>query len=463
MPLREPLIANPGFHVTKTAKSLLRHTAELIAVVLCTSAPAAAQELPNAPAEGALDRLLRYVKIDTQSEEGQATVPSTARQFDLANLLASELKTLGAQDVRVSDYAIVYASVPGNLPASRPVPVVGFIAHMDTAPAASGTNVHPIVHTDYDGTDIVLPADPSQVLRPAQSPQLKSMIGDDIITADGTTLLGSDDKAGCAEIMTLLDTLQHNPDIQHGPLAIAFTPDEEVGNGITQFDVKAFGAQVAYTVDGGDLGVINDENFNMENVLIRFQGKMLGGMEKGKVINSLFALADFVSRIPPALRAENTTGRHGYLNPYDASQPTFADSQVRVMLRDFDVKGLADKEALLHRLLQKTEAKFPDVPATFEAGPVHFNMKQVLDRFPEVTRNAVEATRRAGITPRLRAVRGGTDGAALAVLGLPTPNLFTGGSNFHGPLEFNSRRGMEKTVETLVNLVQIYAEKATAP
>jgi tripeptide aminopeptidase len=211
-------------------------------------------------------------------------------------------------------------------------------------------------------------------------------------------------------------------------------------------------------VDGSDLGEIHDENFNMENVTIRFQGKMAGGMERGKLINALFALADFVARIPPDLRAQNTEGRAGYLNPYAASQPTFADAQLRVMIRDFDRQGLADKEALLRHLLLQTQDLYPDVPATFEAGPVNPNMKDFLDRFPEVTRNAVAATRRAGIEPQLKAVRGGTDGAELAVLGLPAPNIFTGGNNFHGVLEFNSRRGMEKTVETLVNLVGIYAQ-----
>ena len=415
------------------------------------------------PRESALDRLLRYVRIDTQSREGQDTVPSTANQFDLARLLAAELTTLGAEEVRVSEFGIVYARVRGNLPDTAHVPVVGFIAHLDTSPAAPGRDVHPIVHRNYQGGDIVLPANPTRVLRPVDTPRLGEMIGDDIVTADGTTLLGSDDKAGCAEILTLLDTLQTNPSIGHGPLAVAFTPDEEIGGSIAHFDIAAFGAQVAYTVDGADPGEIHDENFNMENVLVRFRGRMAGGMERGKVINALFAMADFVGRIPPELRAENTSGRTGYINPTGAAQPAFADAEVRLMLRDFDLQGLRDKEALVRQWLAETQAKYPDVPISLEPGPVHPNMKPLLDRYPEAVGHAVEATRRAGLTPKLLPVRGGTDGAELAVRGLPTPNLFTGGGNFHGPLEFNSRRAMDRTVETLVNLVEIYGGQGTQP
>jgi tripeptide aminopeptidase len=433
------------------------------AIALCALALAAPAALADVlpPAESVVDRFLRYAHIDTQSMEGQDRVPSTAKQFDLARLLAGELTGLGARDVRVTEHAVVYARFPGNVAAARQVPVVGFLAHLDTSPAAPGHDVHPVIHVNYDGRDIVLPGDPTQVIRPAQSPQLRGMVGDDVITADGTTLLGSDDKAGCAEILTLLDTLRRNPQLPHGELAIAFTPDEEVGTGASVFDVQAFGARYAYTVDGAEVGEIHDENFNMQNVLVRFGGRMAGGMERGKVVNALFAMADFVSRIPASMRAENTSGRAGYLNPYDASQPSFADAQVRVMIRDFERQGLLDKEALLRRLLQETQERYPEVAVTVETGPVHENMKEVLDRFPEVTRNAVEATRRAGIIPKRTALRGGTDGAELAARGLPTPDLFTGGANFHGRLEFNSRQAMERTVAMLVELVQIYAEEAT--
>src|ERR1043166_1341845 len=245
------------------------------------------------PTESALDRFLRYVKIDTQSQEDQTTVPSTRKQLNLANLLAKELTAIGAENVRVSEFGIVYAMVPGNLADNSKVPVIGFIAHMDTSPAVSGENVNPIIHKNYQGGDIVLPNDKTQVITVEKNPVLKNLIGDDIITADGTTLLGSDDKAGCAEIMTLIDTLKRNPQIKHGTLAIAFTPDEEVGGGVDKFDVKGFGAQFAYTVDGEELGEISNETWNAETATVTVKGKNTHpGTAKGIMVNSLYAMAD---------------------------------------------------------------------------------------------------------------------------------------------------------------------------
>ena len=419
-----------------------------------------AQSALKPPAESAMDRFLRYVKIDTQSAEDQTTVPSTRKQLNLANLLAKELTALGAQNVRVSEFGIVYANVPGNLPDNSKVPVVGFIAHMDTSPAVSGANVNAIIHKNYQGGDIVLPKDPTQIISVEKNPVLKELIGDDIITADGTTLLGSDDKSGIAEIMTMIDTLKQNPQIKHGTIAIAFTPDEEVGGGIEKFDIKAFGAKVAYTVDGEELGEISDETWSARTATVTFQGKSTHtGTAKGIMINAMYATADYLSRFPKDMLPETTADRVGFVHPY-AGTIDVETSTLKILLRDFDVTGLEAKEKLLRDMMAQTAAKFPEVKISFKIEEDYKNMKEVLKNYPDLTNNAMEAAKRAGLKPFLKPIRGGTDGARLTFQGLPTPNLFTGGSNFHGKLEFNSRRGLEKSTETLIHLIQIFAEKS---
>jgi tripeptide aminopeptidase len=433
-----------------------------VASVLCllfvTIAGAQAQLKP--PAEPAMDRFLRYVKIDTQSAEDQKTTPSTRKQLNLANLLAKELTALSAQNVRVSEFGIVYAMVPGNLPDNSKVPVVGLIAHMDTSPAVSGENVNAIIHKNYQGGQIVLPNDKMQVITPEKNPELKQLIGDDIITADGTTLLGSDDKAGIAEIMTMIDTLRQNPQLKHGNIAIAFTPDEEVGGGIEKFDIQAFGAKVAYTVDGGALGEISDETWSARTATVTFQGKSTHpGSAKGIMVNAMYALADYVSRFPKDMLPETTEKRVGFVHPY-AGVIDVESSNVKILLRDFDLSGLEAKEKLLRDMVAQTAAKFPEVKITIDVKEDYKNMKEVLKNHPELVDNAMEAARRSGLKPFMKPIRGGTDGARLTFQGLPTPNLFTGGSNFHGKLEFNSRRGLEKSTEMLVHLVQIFAEKS---
>lgn len=412
------------------------------------------------PKETAMDRFLRYVKIDTQSAEDQTTVPSTKKQLNLANLLAKELKELGAQNVRVSEFGIVYATVPGNLVDNSKVPVIGFIAHMDTSPAVSGENVNVILHKNYQGGDIVLPKDPTQVITAAKNPVLKELIGDDIITADGTTLLGSDDKSGVAEIMTMIDTLMQNPQIKHGTLAIAFTPDEEVGTGVEKFDVKGFGAQLAYTVDGESLGEISNETWSARTATVTFKGKSTHpGTAKGIMVNAMYAAGDYLARFPKDMLPETTEDRVGFVHPY-AGVIDVEESNLKILLRDFDVSGLDAKEKVLRDMVAQTQAKFPEVKIAIEVKENYKNMKEVLKDFPELTDNAIEASRRAGIKAYIKPIRGGTDGSRLTFQGLPTPNLFTGGANFHGKLEFNSRRGLEKTTETLIHLVQIFAEKA---
>ena len=430
----------------------------LLTVVITASTQAQTQLKP--PTEAVLDRFLRYVKIDTQSAEDQPTTPSTRKQLNLANLLAKELTALGAQNVRVSEFGIVYATVPGNLADNSKVPVIGFISHMDTSPAVSGENVNPIIHKKYQGGDIVLPKDQTQVISVAKNPGLKDLIGDDIITADGTTLLGSDDKAGVAEIMTMIDTLKQNPQIKHGTLAIAFTPDEEVGTGIEKFDVKGFGAKFAYTVDGEELGEISDETWSARTATVTFQGKSTHpGTAKGIMVNAMYALSDYLGRFPHDMLPETTEGRVGFVHPYTGTADV-ETSTVKILLRDFDVSGLDAKEKLLRDMVAQTQAKFPEVKVSIDVKENYKNMKEVLKNFPELTENAMEASRRAGLKPFLKPIRGGTDGSNLTFEGLPTPNLFTGGHNFHGKLEFNSRRGLEKSTETLLHLVQLFAEKA---
>ncbi|HEU4434001.1 MAG TPA: peptidase T [Pyrinomonadaceae bacterium] len=432
--------------------------ATALCLLLISVGSAQAQLKP--PTESAMDRFLRYVKIDTQSAEDQNTVPSTRKQLNLANLLAKELTALGAQNVRVSEFGIVYAMVPGNLPDNSKVPVVGLIAHMDTSPAVSGENVNAIIHKNYQGGNIVLPKDPTQVITPDKNPELKHLIGDDIITADGTTLLGSDDKAGVAEIMTMIDTLRQNPQLKHGGIAIAFTPDEEVGGGIEKFDIAGFGAKVAYTVDGGELGEISDETWSARTATVTFQGKSTHpGTAKGIMVNAMYALADYVSRFPKDMLPETTEKRVGFVHPY-AGVIDVEKSDLKILLRDFDVSGLEAKEKMLRDMVTQTAAKFPQVKITIDVKEDYKNMKEELKNHPELVNNAMEASRRAGVKPFMLPIRGGTDGARLTFQGLPTPNLFTGGSNFHGKLEFNSKRGLEKSTEMLVHLVQIFAEKS---
>lgn len=300
----------------------------------------------KSPAESAMDRFLRYVKIDTQSTEDAGKWPSTEKQIVLARLLESELTALGVQKVRISDEGIVYGMVAGNLSDNSKVPTIGFIAHMDTSPAVSGANVNAIIHKNYRGGDIVLPNDKTQVITVAQNPDLKNLIGDDIITADGTTLLGSDDKSGIAELMTMIDTLKQNPSIKHGNIAIAFTPDEEVGGGIEKFEIEDWGAKFAYTVDGEQLGDISNETWSARTATVTFRGKSTHpGTAKGIMVNSTYAAGDFLSRFPALVinRPETTAGRVGFIHPYVGTLDV-ETSTVKILLRNFDISGLAAQE-----------------------------------------------------------------------------------------------------------------------
>jgi tripeptide aminopeptidase len=414
------------------------------------------------PKESVVDRFLRYVRIETQSREEESTVPSTPTQWTLARMLVDELRALGAENVHISDYCMVYATLPANVPANDNLPPIGFLAHVDTSPAVTGLNVNPIIHRNYHGGDIVLPNDPSQVITVDQNPVLLDLIGDDIITTDGTTLLGSDDKAGVATIMTLIDVLRENPDIEHGPISIGFTADEEVGIGIEKFDVADFGAMFAYTIDGGTLGEISDETWSARLATVTFGGKSTHpGTAKGVMVNSIYALAEYVLQIPRDMLPETTDGRVGFVHPYIGTADV-ETSSVKILLRDFEMSGLGAKEELLRRLAIETERKYPGVSVRVDVKDNYKNMKEVLKDHPQLVENALEAARRAGLDPFMMPIRGGTDGSKLTFRGLPCPNVFTGGHNFHSKLEFNSRRGLEKTTETLVHLVQIFVERARA-
>jgi len=408
-----------------------------------------------------MDRFLRYVKIDTQSAEDAEKFPSTEKQLVLSRLLETELKVLGVQNVRISPEGIVYGQVPGNLADNSRVPTIGFIAHMDTSPQVSGANVNATIHKNYQGGDIVLPNDKTQIITVAQNPDLKNLIGDDIITADGTTLLGSDDKSGIAEVMTMIDILKQNPNIKHGNVAIAFTPDEEVGGPMDEFDIKGWGAKFAYTVDGEQLGDISNETWSARTATVTFHGKSTHpGTAKGILINSSYAAGDFLARFPEMVpnRPETTEDREGFIHPASATMSE-ETSTIRVLLRNFDINGLAAQEDAVKKVISETQKKYPNVKIDYKSELGYLNMKEVLKDYPQLTDYAIEASKRAGVTSELRPIRGGTDGSRLTTRGLPTPNLFTGGHNFHGKLEFNSRKGLEKSTETLVNLVQIWAEK----
>jgi tripeptide aminopeptidase len=410
-----------------------------------------------------VERFLNYVKVDTQSKEDVDSIPSTKKQFDLANVLVQELQELGLSDAHLDDHCYVYATLPSNLPdaAKAKVPVIGFISHMDTSPEVSGANVNPVIHKNYQGGDIILPGDTTQVISIGKNPRLLDNIGSDIITTDGTTLLGADDKSGCAEIMTMLQTLINNPSIKHGTIKVGFTPDEEVGNGAEKFDVKGFGAKYAYTVDGGKTGEISNETWSADEATILVHGKSTHpGTAKGIMVNSLYATADFISRFPENMRPETTEKRIGFLHPYVGTLD-IEESHFKILLRDFDLAGLEKQRKILYDIREDVLKKFPNIKIDIKIKESYRNMRIELDKVPFVTEYAVEASKKAGVKAELMPVRGGTDGSHLTYMGLPCPNIFTGGENFHGKLEWIPVRGMESAVQTILNLVKIWTEKSS--
>jgi tripeptide aminopeptidase len=408
-----------------------------------------------------LDRFLRYVRYDTQSDERSTTCPSTDKQLVLLRDLVAELKGLGLADVSIDPHGYVMATIPATT-GKRHVPTIGFIAHVDTSPEMSGADVKPLVHGRYDGRDIVLPDDPTMVLRLSENPDLAQQMGNDIVTASGGTLLGADDKAGVAEVVTAAEYLVAHDEIPHGPVRIAFTPDEEIGRGPRQFDVNRFAAYCAYTVDGGSRGEVETESFSADAMTVTFHGfNTHPGYAKGRMVNAIKVAADFIQRLPANELSPETTDDHtGFVHPY-VLQAGVDRTSVKLLIRDFDTPVLADKEAMIERLARESIARFPGARLELTVEQSYRNMKEILDRSPEVALHACEAVRRAGIEVKSRPIRGGTDGSQLSFMGLPTPNIFAGEHNFHSRLEWVSVQDMEKAVEVIVNLCRIWEENAT--
>jgi tripeptide aminopeptidase len=404
-------------------------------------------------------RFMQYVTVDTQSDPASKTQPSTEKQKDLSRILLSELHALGITDAELDEHGYVYATIPSN--SSKNVPVLCYCAHVDTAPDCSGTGVKPILHKNYTGADIVLPDDNSIVISTKNHPYLTERIGDDIITASGTTLLGADDKAGVAIIMDLAAFLMHHPEVKHGAIRILFTPDEEIGRGVNAVDMKKLGAQYGYTLDGGERGHLECENFSADVVFITFHGiSVHPGYAKGKMVNAIKIASSFVAKLPAhTLCPEATEGDEGFVHPV-FMEGGLEKAAVQLIIRDFETAKLAEHEALLKDLFEKTLAEFDGATGDFTVKEQYRNMKAVLDRTPEVMQYADEACRRAGIIPHLQKIRGGTDGARLSFMGLPCPNIFTGEMSFHSKQEYVSVQDMEKAVQTLVHLAQIWEENS---
>jgi tripeptide aminopeptidase len=418
----------------------------------------------NPPKEALLDRFLRYVRIDTRSDEDSKTFPSTDKQWDLLRLLHEELLGLGLKDTTLDEHGYVFATIPSNLPPEHAlkVPVIGFIAHVDTSPAVTGTNVKPVVHRNYQGGDIVLPGDPTQVIHTSDYPNLEKMyVGMDIVTSDGTTLLGADDKAGVAEIMTAVDMFLRNPDIPRGVIKVGFTPDEEIGKGADHFDVPRFGANFAYTMDGGPLGEIEYETFNAFGAVLSIEGVGVHpGYAKDKLVNAIRILGDFVTRLPRELSPEMTEGRQGYIHPYMVEGQT-EKVKLRLLLRDFEMAGIEKYQALLQNAAAEVQKMHPRARITLEVKESYKNMRYQIEQEPRLVAYAEEAIKRTGVKPKHTIIRGGTDGARLSYMGLPCPNLFAGGEAIHSTLEWVPVQVMNKAAETIIRLAEIWAERST--
>lgn len=405
-----------------------------------------------------LDRFLRYVAIDTQSDGNSLTQPSTEKQKNLGRLLVEELTAIGITDAHLDEHGYVYATVPANT--DKPdVPVICFCAHMDTAPDFTGTDVRPRLHRNYAGGDIAL-GNSGRVIRVAEHPELANQIGNDLITTDGTTLLGADDKAGLAEIVTAAEVLLNDPSIKHGTIRLLFTPDEEIGRGVDKVDLEKLGARFAYTLDGETAGTIEDETFSADALTLEISGvAMHPGFALDRMQNAIKIAAAIVARLPREVSPEGTEGRDGFVHPVDISG-AMESATIHFIVRDFAEAGLAQKHQMVEAIAREVLADFPGSSFTATRKEQYRNMKQVVDQHPELLANAEEAIRRAGLAPVRKAIRGGTDGSRLSFMGLPCPNLFAGGHAFHSPLEWISRQDMESAVRTVVELARVWEERA---
>ena len=404
----------------------------------------------------AAERFLRYVQIDTQSDPHATSFPSNTKQLDLSRLLVQELQAMGVADAAMDEWGYVMATIPATSP--KNFPVICFCAHVDTAPDCPGANVKPIVHRNYQGQDLILPDDPSQVIRMSDYPYLAEKLGEDIITASGTTLLGADDKAGVAIIMDFANFLIASPSIEHGPVRLLFTPDEEVGRGTEKLDLKKLAADFGYTLDGGDLGSLEDETFSANAVRITFHGIIAHpGMAKGKLVNALKLASSFLESLPKdTLSPETTAGREGFVHPTEVKG--IADQcVVEFLIRDFQTAELGSKQQLLKELAQQVCDAHPGTRFSMEVKEQYRNMKEILDRHPHVVELARKAMEITGVKVKTECVRGGTDGSRLSFMGLPCPNIFAGEQAVHSRHEFVCVQDMQKSVETLVHLVIIAA------
>ncbi len=405
------------------------------------------------------ERFLRYAVIDTQSDPASETCPSTEKQQDLGTLLVKELLAMGIGDAHLDQHGYVYATIPANT--DKRVPVICFCSHMDTSPDCTGKDVKPQIVRDYRGGDIVLKADAAQVIRVSDNPALKDQIGNDIITTDGTTLLGADNKAGLAEIMDAAYFLVNNRHIKHGAIKILFTPDEEIGRGVDKADLKKLGADFAYTIDGETAGNIEDETFSADGAVITIQGVSTHpGFAKGKMEHAIKIAAAIVERLPKdTCSPETTEGRQGFLHPIGISG-VLEKATLSFIVRDFTDEGLREKETLLENIVKNVMTDFPHSSYAMEIKQQYRNMKQVIDRHPEIIDNAMEAIHRTGLTPKRTSIRGGTDGSRLSFMDLPCPNIFAGEHAFHSRTEWVSVQDMEKAAQTIVHLAMIWEERA---
>ncbi|MEA1871218.1 MAG: peptidase T, partial [Candidatus Bipolaricaulota bacterium] len=405
------------------------------------------------------ERFLRYVKIDTQSDETSNEAPSTERQLALLRLLKQELDEIGTSDARITDYGCLLATIPPTSPGSK-LPTVALLAHADTAPALSGANVKPIIHRNYDGSPITLPDDPSKTLNEETAPGLSEKHGEDIVTAGGTTLLGADDKAGVAVIMTLASHLLSHPEISHGKIRLCFTPDEEIGRGVDHLTLEDLAADVAYTIDGGALGEVVYESFSADKAVVEITGVSIHpGTAKGKMVNALKLAAQFIEALPQQTRTPETTdGREGFIHPYRISG-TAAHVELLFILRDFELDGLKAHGDLIRSVVERLAIAEPRAKIECTITPQYRNMRYWIENEMRPVEVAIEAIKETGIEPIITPIRGGTDGARLTEMGLPTPNLFAGMHNVHGPLEWVSLHDMAKATQVCLNLVCLLAQE----
>lgn len=405
-----------------------------------------------------IERLIRYAKVETQSAYEGETCPSTPGQLDLGRLLVEELKELGLSDAAMDANGYVMATLPANT--DKPVPVIGFLAHVDTATDFTGTGVNPQVVDSYDGGELVLNAGLNVVLSPKEFPELAGYKGHTLITTDGTTLLGADDKAGIANIMTALHHLVQHPEVKHGAVRVAFTPDEEIGRGPHKFDVAAFGAKFAYTVDGGPLGELEYESFNAASASIAIKGKSVHpGTAKNKMVNSLKIAMELNAKLPVNEAPEHTEGYEGFYH-LNQLQGDVEDTKLRIFIRDFDRTGFEARKANVQRIVAELNAVYGEGTVSLKLEDQYYNMREKIEQVIEVVDIAKEAMKGLGIEPVIKPIRGGTDGSQLSYMGLPTPNLFTGGENYHGKYEYASADVMEQSAKTIVEIIRLYAEKA---